>query len=278
MSLPSKWKSWVLEQLLSGSEPTIILSTLIQNGFTFEAGKKLLGSNLPANIGFYKDAAFYQKLSHPPLLNTFSEHNGKYLGSEKAQLLTLDNFMSAEECAEIIALTKSKLRPSEIAAQSGYEGFRTSTTCDLTYLNNDAADRIDQKIIDCLGIQIGTTEIIQAQHYDVGQQFKAHHDYFEPGSESYLKYSKDGGQRTWTFMVYLNQECEGGETEFPQLGLKFTPKTGTAIVWNNLLADGSINPNTLHQAHPIISGEKVVITKWFREENRDVVRPESSAS
>lgn len=273
MSVPAKWKEWVIDQLLRGVESTQILSTLIQNGFTFEAGKKLLRSNLPANIGFFKDAAFFEKLSHPPLLDSLSKYNGEYLESEKAQLLKLDNFMSAEECAEIIRLTKTKLRPSEVAAESGYEGFRTSSTCDLTYLNHDAADRTDQKIIDCLGVDIGTTEIIQAQHYAVGQQFKAHHDYFEPGTDGYLKYSKDGGQRTWTFMVYLNQECEGGETEFPHLGLKFTPKTGTAIIWNNLLSDGVINPNTLHQAHPIISGEKVVITKWFREENRNVVRP-----
>lgn len=278
MSLPANWKNWVIEQLLRGSEPTIILSTLIQNGFTFEAGKKLLGSNLPANIGFFKDAAFFEKLSNPPLLDSIEHLNGEYLGTEKAQLIKLDNFMSAEECAEIIRLTKTKLRPSEIVSKSGYEGFRTSSTCDLTYLNHEAADRTDQKIIDCLGIDIGTTEIIQAQHYGVGQQFKAHHDYFEPGSEGYLKYSKDGGQRTWTFMVYLNQECEGGETEFPHLGLKFGPTTGTAIIWNNLLADGAINPNTLHQSHPIISGEKVVITKWFREENRDVVRPKGSTN
>jgi prolyl 4-hydroxylase len=275
MSLPAKWKEWVIDQLLRGGEPTQILSTIIQNGFTFEAGKKLLGSNLPANIGFFKDAAFFERLSHPPLLDALEQYNAEYLESEKAQLIRLDNFMSAEDCAEIIRLTKTKLRPSEIATETGYAGFRTSSTCDLTFLNHDAAFRIDQKIIDCLGIDVGTTEIIQAQHYGVGQQFKAHHDYFEPGSAGYLKYSRDGGQRTWTFMVYLNQECEGGETEFPHLRLKFRPKTGTAIIWNNLLADGTINPNTLHQAHPITLGEKVVITKWFREENRDVVIPKS---
>jgi prolyl 4-hydroxylase len=37
------------------------------------------------------------------------------------------------------------------------------------------------------------------------------------------------------------------------------------LIWNNLNEDGSVNSNTIHQAHPIIKGEKTVITKWFRQ-------------
>lgn len=268
-ALPENWKSWVIQNLLAGVDATTLLTTLLQNGFQYEAARKALGSNLSADIHYFKDAAFYQRLTKPGLLDNLSSLDAEYLVSDKAQLLRIDHFMTAQQCAQITALTKTKLRPSEIAAKSGYEGFRTSTTCDLPYTNDPAADAVDKKIIECLGLGVGEKEIIQAQHYDIGQQFKAHTDYFEPGSQEFKQYSKDGGQRTWTFMVYLNEACEGGETEFIHLGLKFKPKTGTAIVWNNLLSDGTPNPNTLHQAHPIISGEKVVITKWFREQESD---------
>jgi len=37
-----------------------------------------------------------------------------------------------------------------------------------------------------------------------------------------------------------------------------------AIIWNSLNDDGSNNHNTLHQAHPVRSGVKSIITKWFR--------------
>lgn len=268
-AIPQAWKSWVVQNILGGVDPRAILVTMLQNGFPYEACRQALGKNLPESVTYFKDKAFYQRLTQPGLVQNLSQWQAEYLVKDKAQLLRIDNFMDKKECARIAKLTKTKLRPSEIAADSGYEGFRTSTTCDLPYTKDPAADVIDKKIIDCLGLGLGEKEVIQAQHYAVGQQFKAHTDYFEPGSNEFKLYSKDGGQRTWTFMVYLNEGCEGGETEFVHLGLKFKPKTGTAIVWNNLHADGTPNPNTLHQAHPVTKGEKAVITKWFREQESD---------
>lgn len=266
-ALPISWKNWVIENLLKGVQGRVLLDTLLENGFTFEAAKNALGSHLPANLTHPKNRQFYETLSRPTLLENLHTHRGRFIEKSQAQLLQLDDFLSTSECEQIIALAKSKLRPSEVTTEDGYEGFRTSSTCDLTYLNNSLADQLDQKIIQCLGLGTGENEVIQAQHYHIGQQFKAHTDYFEPGSEGYRKFKKDGGQRTWTFMVYLNEECEGGETEFVELGLKFKPKTGMALVWNNLLTNGTPNPLTLHQAHPVLAGEKLVITKWFREEN-----------
>ena len=269
MSLPGNWNKWVIENLLRGTDPQQLLNILLENGFTFESAKKALGKNLSPSINHPRDQHFYRNLCQPALVTQSEKVGAVRVESPKAQFYLIENFMSEPECQEIIDLAKTQLRPSEITDKAGNEGFRTSTTSDLPYLNHPAADAIDKKIIDCLGVGLGEKEVIQAQHYAVGQQFKAHTDYFEPGSEGYKTYSKDGGQRTWTFMVYLNEGCEGGETEFPLLNQKFKPKTGMALVWNNLLIDGSPNPATLHQAHPVKSGEKVVITKWFREWDPD---------
>ena len=65
--------------------------------------------------------------------------------------------------------------------------------------------------------------------------------------------------------MYLNTCKEGGETEFPVLDKVFSPIAGKGIIWNNLNEDGSPNENTMHQAHPVLKGEKTIITKWFRE-------------
>jgi prolyl 4-hydroxylase len=35
-----------------------------------------------------------------------------------------------------------------------------------------------------------------------------------------------------------------------------------------LHADGSLNPLTLHSGEPVLSGHKIIITKWFRERGR----------
>ena len=266
-TLPQNWKNWVLDSLLQGSEPMELLKILLQNGFTFEAAQKALGSNLPAGIQCNKDRDFYETVATPGLLEDLEQYDCEVIQPEKVQMIKIDNFLGEEQCAELIALTKSKLRPSEISVREGdhYQGFRTSSTCDLPYTKDPLADVVNAKIVKTLRLGLGEKEVIQAQHYAIGQQFKAHYDFFTPGTDDYKTYSKDGGQRTWTFMVYLNDDCEGGETEFTKLNRSFTPQTGTALVWNNLHKDGTPNKNTLHQAHPVTRGEKIVITKWFRE-------------
>ena len=76
---------------------------------------------------------------------------------------------------------------------------------------------------------------------------------------------KRGGNRTWTFMIYLNDTLQGGGTAFPNINEVFYPKRGRAVVWNNLKADGRGNPFTMHCGEPVEAGEKFIITKWFRE-------------
>jgi len=265
--LPNQWKNWVIKQLMNGADPNRIAKQLREGGFTDAQIIRAIPS-LPKTFMGSQNQQFFQSLSEPSLLK--SPHAGlKILESERAQVYRLDNFLTKTECNKIIALAKTNLRPSQIAAKNkkDFKGFRTSTTCDLPYLKKSATDNLERKIIKCLGVGVGEDEVIQAQHYAVGQEFKAHTDYFEPGSEEFKTYCSIGGQRTWTFMVYLNDACEGGETEFPKLAISIKPKTGTAIIWNNLTKDGDINENTQHQAHPVISGEKVIITKWFRVRN-----------
>lgn len=271
-TLPVEWHHWVIECYLKGCDPYETISILDDNGFTFAQAKTAFGNRFPKDLTAERDETFYANLTTPKLIQEIGNSNAAYtakvIDTEKAQLLQIDNFLDADTCTEIVRLAKQQLRPSTISAETGYEGFRTSSTCDLPYLKQAIADEVDAKIIEALGVGVGEKEIIQAQHYAEGQQFKAHTDYFEPGTEEYKTYAKDLGQRTWTFMVYLNSECEGGETEFINLGLKFKPLAGRALIWNNLYADGTPNPDTIHHAHPVTAGEKVVITKWFRTKNQ----------
>ena len=109
------------------------------------------------------------------------------------------------------------------------------------------------------------SEPSQAQKYLIGQEFKDHVDYFMPALKRYNEYMNIGGNRTWTFMIYLNEVPDGGGTRFTHLSHTFQPKKGMAVVWNNLLADGRQNPHTLHSGMPVLKGEKLIITKWFRE-------------
>jgi prolyl 4-hydroxylase len=58
---------------------------------------------------------------------------------------------------------------------------------------------------------------------------------------------------------------DGGATRFTEIDLAIKPKTGMAVIWNNLNRDGTINPATKHCGEPVTRGCKIIITKWFRE-------------
>lgn len=207
--------------------------------------------------------ALEQGVTTPPLLTRASANLHK-VDTDKAQLYTLTDFMSASECARLVALCAHHLRPSTLAYANADSAFRTSTTADLCHLKSPIATAIDDKICRTLGIRPSYSEGIQAQRYDVGQQFKAHWDWFEPGTHAYQKFAGVRGNRTWTFMVYLNDGMEGGATRFTELDYAVQPKVGLAVIWNNLNPDGTPNKFTMHAGEPVTRGHKTIITKWFR--------------
>ncbi|GGD65223.1 prolyl hydroxylase family protein [Lacimicrobium alkaliphilum] len=262
-SIPQPWKNWVVQNLMQGVAADKILHTMLDKGFAFEPCKRLLGSNLAKDFKWQWDAEFYRKLGQIKLVQL---KNGPQLQSvQGTQLYCWPNFLSSEECAGLIALTDAKVRPSELASPTEDKYFRTSSSADLEHSDHPLIDLVNQRIADATGLNPAWGEPIQAQRYQLGQEFKAHTDYFEPGSKEYDRHGGARGQRSWTFMVYLNHECEGGQTEFVRLNRTFLPETGMALIWNNLLADGSVNPYTLHHAHKITAGAKYVITKWYRD-------------
>ena len=186
------------------------------------------------------------------------------LNIDTAQIYMVEDFLNLSECEEVIAAINKSLRPSTVTRGRG--DYRTSSTCNFRENSSELAWRLDLRISDLLGVDLRRSEPIQGQRYDVGEYFKEHRDWFAPGTPEHAKHTANGGQRTWTVMVYLNEVERGGETYFKYLGRSFTPEPGLALIWNNLYADGEGNPYTLHEALPVEQGNKWVITKWFRED------------
>jgi prolyl 4-hydroxylase len=160
---------------------------------------------------------------------------------------------------------RGSLRDSTITNKSGaLKHYRTSKTCDLSLLNHPLVNDIDQRICSTLGFNASYSEPIQAQWYNKNQEFKPHTDYFEPNSKEFDVHAKEHGQRTWTFMLYLNNTLAGGATQFTRVNKAFFPKRGRAVIWNSLTPEGKENIESMHCGTPVEDGFKVIITKWFR--------------
>jgi prolyl 4-hydroxylase len=262
------WKDWIELNISRGCDKDGIYKILLDEGFIPIDIEKEMGYVPNVDV-----ATIVNPLkTEQPTEFTKSVHseknqiyipNARKLETELAEFYTLHNFLNSEECDQVTELIKKKLHPSAIVADGELdESYRTSRTCDLGELSDPLMADIDRRICASLGIHPSYSEITQGQYYRPGEEFKAHTDFFE--GQTFEEHARERGQRTFTFMVYLNDVESGGETEFINLKQKIKPKKGTAIIWNSLNEDGSNNHNTLHQAHPVQSGFKSIITKWFR--------------
>lgn len=182
-----------------------------------------------------------------------------------ADMYVVPGFLRKADCKPIIQTINSRAEPSPMYRGKEHEGFRTSFTHHFEF-DDPLTQQVDEYIADLLGIDLAYSERIQGQRYQVGQQFRHHHDFFHLGEGYWQEEAKRGGQRTWTAMIFLNEPKEGGETDFPKLGIALKPQAGTLVAWNNMDRTGRPNMKTIHAGMPVKRGIKHVITKWFRQE------------
>ena len=261
MTMDARWKSWLRQNIDRGCDVDELREILrrekfseqdIDAEFSAVAGETKHLQTRPVN---------YERLAHANITKV-----GKRIETDWLQLYVIDQFMTAEECDTLVGLSHDYFRPSTVTTGDRDKYFRTSSTCDLYETLHPLVRIVDERIAKTLGINLAYAEVTQIQHYAIGQEFKAHTDYFEPNTPEYMKYANFSGNRTWTFMVYLTDTPKGGGTCFVNIDKTFYPKKGQAVVWNNLYADGQPNHDTLHWGQPVEEGTKVVITKWFREQ------------
>lgn len=186
------------------------------------------------------------------------------IASARIEMFILRDFLDSTHCADLIALIEAQHRPSTLADHNGDASFRTSSTCDLPH-DQPAVAKLADMLTAISGIDPRYGEPLQGQRYETGQEFKAHTDYFEPNNPDYQRYCAVAGQRTWTYMVYLNNVKAGGATRFKAIDKIVQPECGKLVLWNNRRPDGSPNPATLHHAMKVRQGHKYVITRWYRE-------------
>lgn len=256
-----RWRQWIKTNIAQGSDVFEIRDVLVKNGFRLADIKREMGKHFPHEGLVDLGPAQYQAMSEIRITK-----NATRVPTDLAQMYTLDDFMTAEECDQLIALSAQHMVPSGLALnKEENRSHRTSSTCLLAKLNDPFVTKIAIRIGETLGMNPSYSEGIEIQRYEVGQLFRHHTDFFNRGSEEYKRYASVRGNRTWTFMVYLNDVEQGGGTNFFHLQKTFQPKKGMAVIWNNLLPDGMPNPNTLHAGEPVEQGCKVIITDWYRE-------------
>jgi prolyl 4-hydroxylase len=185
------------------------------------------------------------------------------LPTDKADIFGLGDFMNEAECRKMIAMIDQVARPSSTFDVPYAEEYRTSYSGDVDPYD-PFVRKISRRIDDLLGLDPSWGETIQGQRYLPGQKFGPHCDWFFTDASYWPTEAGQGGQRSWTAMVYLNEVEVGGSTDFTEIGQSITPKRGAILMWDNANAQGAPNSWTIHSGTEVKAGVKYVITRWYR--------------
>jgi hypothetical protein len=115
------------------------------------------------------------------------------------------------------------------------------------------------------GQRLQQLETPMVLHYAVGQQIRPHFDFIDVNAPDYAQQIREQGQRMITFLLYLNQGYEGGETTFPVLGLVVQGRLGDGLFFINSRDDRSPDRDMLHTGSPPRSGEKWIVSQFVRD-------------
>lgn len=204
--------------------------------------------------------------------------------SWQPRALYFPQFATAEQCENVVKTAKARLRPSTLALRKGEseettKGIRTSSGTFLSAEEDPtgALAEIETKIAKATMMPRSHGEPFNVLRYEIGQKYASHYDAFDPA-----QYGPQKSQRVASFLLYLTDVEEGGETMFPYengdnmnigydyeqcIGLKVKPRKGDGLLFYSLMVNGTIDPTSLHGSCPVVRGEKWVATKWIRDKS-----------
>jgi prolyl 4-hydroxylase len=177
---------------------------------------------------------------------------------EEPLIVILGNVLSDEECEGLIRMSEDKLKRSKIGNTRTVDDIRTSSSMFFEEGENELVARIERRLSQIMNIPVEHGEGLQMLNYHIGQEYKAHFDFFSSSSRA------ASNPRISTLVMYLNDVEEGGETYFPKLNFSVNPHKGSAVYFEYFYDNQDLNDLTLHGGGPVIKGSKWAATQWMR--------------
>jgi prolyl 4-hydroxylase len=181
-------------------------------------------------------------------------------------VLTLDNFLTADECQNVREVAERKTSSHRVGSATfqGALSTRTSTSWFCHYIDLPV---LIAKAHHILGVPLETMEEPQIVRYKGGEEFSWHYDEVPKPQLS------NGGQRLATLLVYLadTPSGRGGGTTFRDLkesstsssSLVMQPQKGSALLFFPSFADGSPDDRTLHKSEVLKGDDNEDDHKWI---------------
>jgi prolyl 4-hydroxylase len=186
------------------------------------------------------------------------------------RIRVIENFATPAECDWVMARAHGKLGPAMVLDQeTGREKAHPDRTNKAIELHAPAMDVVIQviraRIAAATNLPLPVFEPAQIMHYSVGEEFRPHYDFLTDDAEGWAAQLERYGQRIATFLLYLNSDFEGGDTDFPAIGLSYRGGKGDALFFANVDPAGAPDRKTLHAGRPPSRGQKWILSQWIRD-------------
>lgn len=161
------------------------------------------------------------------------------------KIITVDDFLTQEECESLISLSEN-LTYEKAKIDIGKVVTEVRNNERVFYESKDLAKELFEKSKAYLVPKIGNSillelnELFRFYKYEKGHYFKGHQD------GNFIRNAQEASY--FTFLIYLNENYEGGETNF--IDHKITPQTGTLLVFFHKL---------YHEGSEVTEGKKYVL-------------------
>jgi hypothetical protein len=190
--------------------------------------------------------------------------------SEAPSIRTFDQILPPAVCDWVIARGRERLGPAQTYDPTTggpmQDEARRNSAAEFALADMDVVLlAIRERLSAASGQPVSGMQGPQVLHYAVGERFTPHFDFLDPDLEGPARDIAVRGQRVATCLVYLNEGLEGGETDFPGLGLRHRGGRGDGLVFMNVDPEGRPDRRTLHAGLAPTAGEKWVLSQWVRD-------------
>jgi prolyl 4-hydroxylase len=142
---------------------------------------------------------------------------------------------------------------------------RSNTAATFGLLDTDLVCVLAQRrMATCAEVPFRHLEPLSVLHYAEGEEITPHFDFVDPDVPDYERQIASQGQRIVTFLAYLNDNYDGGETEFLEPAIRHKGRRGTGLYFVNARRDGSADTRTLHAGKAPSNGEKWIVSQFMR--------------
>lgn len=179
--------------------------------------------------------------------------------SEDPPIRLAERFFSAGECDYVRRLAEPAMQPSMIfdpaTGRPIPHPVRRSSSANFGPLDEDLViHALNGRIAAITGTDPAAGEPMHVLRYTPGQEFRLHHDAI----------AGESNQREWTAIVYLNDDYQGGQTQFPKLGIEVAGRKGDCLIFRNTTGTNEQHDCAWHAGLPVTAGAKWVASRWIR--------------